>query len=573
MPPLVHLSSLSELQSFVSQHACCVVTFSATWCGPCQASKPALEQLAQNTTTSIMRMGIVYEHDLGGDLSLYNIRAFPTHCLFVHHKEHARVEGANVAAVQRMIEQQVPAGLAAMMGQGGEALGTTSSASALSPEEARLQRLAKLETKQQQQQQQQATKKQHEAASTAPSSSDDVEMKDVEDTDKETPAASALPASSSSPAPAPSCDAQALQTLTEVMGFSLIRAQKGLLLSNNTVEGAVEWIAAHEDDKDIDEPITTTATTASSSSSSSQQLLKPQSYKCNTCGKILSNLANLELHANKTGHSDFDESLEHAPILTQEQKAAKILEIKQLLHQKRLEREEEEKKDAIEKEKQRRNNAKEMTQTKEQYEIEQRKREAYLRKKEKQAFQKERARIQAELAKDKAERQANKGKLKTKLGVEGYHPDAIQYDVDATMATKDHAAGSGDMDSDNNTALEHKKKQVKTVDVNKIDEYIGKVASYRAGGDGGKCLKVLKAYVSNVVDHPEDEKFRSINMDNKVFKTRVKPLIGGKQLLMAIGFQQHHEGQDVLVLTDTPDRQLLADTKDKLEAAIVKYDA
>jgi hypothetical protein len=84
-----------------------------------------------------------------------------------------------------------------------------------------------------------------------------------------------------------SLNQEALKELTENMGFALVRAQKGLLHGNNTVEGAVEWIMQHQDDMDIDEPLSAAAAAA--------QEVKAQSYKCNECGKILSNMANLEL--------------------------------------------------------------------------------------------------------------------------------------------------------------------------------------------------------------------------------------------------------------------------------------
>merc|ERR1712038_1311031 len=106
-------------------------------------------------------------------------------------------------------------------------------------------------------------------------------------------------------------------------------------------------------------------------------------------------------------------------------------------------------------------------------------RNAKQRKKEKEAFKKERARIKAELEKDKAERRKHKGKLQSKLGIEGYNPDAIQYDVEQDEEQKPDAPV---------------KKKAKA-SVAKIDEYIKKVASYRAGGDGGKCLKILLAYI------------------------------------------------------------------------------
>ena len=108
-------------------------------------------------------------------------------------------------------------------------------------------------------------------------------------------------------------------------------------------------------------------------------------------------------------------------------------------------------------------------------------------------------------------------------------------------------------------------------DASKIEEYIKKVSSYRAGGDGGKCLKILKTYVSNVVDNPDEPKFKSINMENKAFKTKVKPFIGGKQLLMAVGFLPNDAG-DALVLSDEHyNAELLVETKAKLDAALVAY--
>jgi hypothetical protein len=88
--------------------------------------------------------------------------------------------------------------------------------------------------------------------------------------------------------------------------------------------------------------------------------------------------------------------------------------------------------------------------------------------------------------------------------------------------------------------------------------------------DGGKCLKILKTYVGNVVDNPEEEKFKSVNMENKTFKSKVKPFIGAKNLLIAVGFKRNEKG-DALVLEDDADTELLAATKAKLEKAMVAY--
>ena len=486
------------------------MTFSAHWCGPCKASKPQLEQIAMEYATK-MKMAIVYESDVGEAIHEHKIRAFPTYVLFVHGKEVERVEGVNLAAVKTMMDN------AKVSPQWSETHGAAlgGGASALTPEEARLQRLAKLGGPTATKPSDESDEKppasdpmETEESKEKPSSSEettkqdgDVEMK-MEKEGEEDQVCVPVPTD-----PTANLDKEALQTLTEAMGFSLLRAQKGLLYGNGgNIDGAVDWIMAHQDDADIDEPIPAGST----------QAVVP---------------------------------------LTAEEKAAKIAEIKELLKAKRAERESAEKVDETDREKQRRFMGKEMAKTKEQMEVEARKREAQLRRKEKEDFKRERARLRAELAKDKAERQAHHGKLTSKLGVDGYHPDGVQYDVDTP---------------NDQEAAQHQPKKLK-FDVAKIDDYISKVSQYRAGGDGGKCLKVLKAYVGNAADHPDDEKFKTINTENKVFKAKVKPFIGAKQLLMAVGFQQPEGSTGTLVLSEHADHQLLVDTKAKLEAAIVTY--
>ena len=270
-------------------------------------------------------------------------------------------------------------------------------------------------------------------------------------------------------------------------------------------------------------------------------------------------MANLELHANKTGHSDFEESTEHKKPLTTEEKASKILEIKSLLKAKQTERQNEEKEANVELEKQRRFMGKEMSKTREQMDIEARKRSARQRKKEKEDAVKERQRIRAEIEKDKRERAANKGRLSSKLGVDGYNPDAIQYDVPGE--------GAG---ADDGEAVAKKPKTKAAPSVAKMDEYITKVSSYRAGGDGGNCLKILKAYIGNIVKNPDDPKYRKINMENKAYKTKVKPFMGAKSLLLAIGFSVSEDGT-ALELAEDADMKVLEMASEKVLAAYGKY--
>lgn len=538
---LHELESPTALQSFISSNKNAVICFSATWCGPCKRSKPDLEEMASQYAADVTKnvaFGIVYEHVLGDAIHTYGVKAFPTYILFQNGREVERVQGVNMNGIRVMIEA---AGCNADL-TGGETLG--GGATPLSPAEARAQRLAKLGAitapADAPAKEEKSPAEDVEMNTEEKTNNEDIEMKDAADTDNK--------AEASSEDPTAKLDEALLQTLTESMGFPLLRAQKGLLYGNaQTIDGAVDWIMQHQDDDDIDEPIPL------------GPVVKAQSYKCNECGKIMSNIANLETHANKTGHSDFEESTQAVKPLTEEEKAAKVKEIKALLAIKRAQREELEKAEEKERERQRRLMGKEMSKTREQMEMEQRKRDAQQRKREKEAARRERERIRAELAKDKAERRANKGKLQSTLGVEGYNPSAIQYDnaagVEGQAADADHE--------------EHRHKKIQASSA-KIDEYIQKVSQYRAGGDGGKCLKILSVYVSNVVDNPGEEKYRTINMENKVFRTKVKPFIGGKHLLVAVGFKEN-EGGTALVLKEDADPKLLADTKDKLNAALEAY--
>ena len=344
-------------------------------------------------------------------------------------------------------------------------------------------------------------------------------------------------------------------SLTESMGFSLIRAQKGLLNGNGTVEGAVEWLLDHQEDDDIDIPIERVPKKSGAVAIS---------YKCVATGKIFANMADLELHANRTGHSDFEETTESKKPLSPEEKAAKILEIKSLLKAKRAERELVEKAEDVDREKQRRFMGQEMSKTREQMEIEERKRMAHSHKREKENAIKERARIRAELEKDKRERMANKGKLSSKLGVDGYNPDAIQYDYPGA------GGGAGAETSGEGAAGAASKAKKAPPSIAKIDEYVAKVSSYRAGGDGGHCLKILKAYLGNVTKNPDDPKYRRINTENKAYKTKVKPFIGAKSLLLCVGFVPTKDGA-AMELAEDADMAALKMAEEKVDAAYEKY--
>lgn len=272
-------------------------------------SKPQLEQMAQqykDDSSKDVTFGVVYESDLGEATQQYSIRAFPTYVLFVRGSEVNRVEGVNFQGITAMIDQ---AGCASEL-TGGQSLGGGETAAALTPEQARAARLAKLggggspapaapapATSPAPAPQPVEAKKlaenitedveMKEAAATETGNDNDNEdnnKKDKMDVDEEETAAEPKMVD-----PTEKLNPEFIKTLTESMGFTLIRAQKGLLNGNGgTVEGAVEWLMSHQDDDDIDDPIEMVPEDGGGTA---------QSYKCNECGKILSNMANLELHA------------------------------------------------------------------------------------------------------------------------------------------------------------------------------------------------------------------------------------------------------------------------------------
>lgn len=136
---LQELDSASALSRFLSGNAHSLVCFSATWCGPCKASKPQLEALAAqyaSDSSTDLSCGIIYEHLLGDEIQTYKIRAFPTYVLFHKTTEAGRISGVNFEGIKALVAQHCAShdfGQGASLGGG----------NALSAEDARAARLAR----------------------------------------------------------------------------------------------------------------------------------------------------------------------------------------------------------------------------------------------------------------------------------------------------------------------------------------------------------------------------------------------------------------------------------------------
>jgi hypothetical protein len=112
-----------------------------------------------------------------------------------------------------------------------------------------------------------------------------------------------------------------------------------------TVQGALEWLEANQD-KSLEEIKAAGSTTAETEEGPPlKEGEQPRSLACNDCGKKFRSQAQAEFHASKTQHVDFSESTEEIAPLTEEEKKARLEELREKLAAKRAVQSEQEKLD------------------------------------------------------------------------------------------------------------------------------------------------------------------------------------------------------------------------------------
>ncbi|KAI9829003.1 MAG: hypothetical protein M1832_000026 [Thelocarpon impressellum] len=189
------------------------------------------------------------------------------------------------------------------------------------------------------------------------------------------------------------------------MGFEKERAELAVKKSGG-LQGALEWLEVNQD-KSLEE-IKAPAPHNEDDPTAEPPDLKPgeqaRSLVCNECGKRFRSQAQAEFHASKTEHVDFAESTEEMAPLTEEEKKAKLEELRVKLAEKRAgqtvaQKEEQKRNEAI-----RRKSTKETADLKEDLRKKEQLKEAAAKRKEKQAEVAAKERIRQKIKTDQEER-------------------------------------------------------------------------------------------------------------------------------------------------------------------------
>ncbi|KAI4202196.1 MAG: hypothetical protein LQ350_002711 [Teloschistes chrysophthalmus] len=209
------------------------------------------------------------------------------------------------------------------------------------------------------------------------------------------------------------------------MGFEKVRAELAISKTGE-LQGALEWLEANQEKSYEDIIAASVAPTYADDDPDAEPLpLQPgeiaQSLLCNDCGKKFRSQAQAEFHASKTQHVDFAESTEEVAPLTEEEKKAKLEDLRRKLAEKRPGMSQQDQVDKKRNEARlihsskrgrlltlgqeiRRKSTKQSQDIKEELKKKEQLKEAAAKRKEKQDELEAKARIKAKIAADKEER-------------------------------------------------------------------------------------------------------------------------------------------------------------------------
>ncbi|PPJ58792.1 hypothetical protein CBER1_08215 [Cercospora berteroae] len=186
------------------------------------------------------------------------------------------------------------------------------------------------------------------------------------------------------------------------MGFDKEKSQMALKKGGN-VQGAIDWL-----DKNADRNIEQLKADEAEDAEAPQ--LEPgetaRSMICNECQKKFRSMAQAQFHAEKSGHTDFAESTEEIAPLTEEEKKAKLAELREKAAERKAQQAVEEKKEQKRNEEIRRKHTKESDDAKEELARKEQIKEAAKKRQEKADDIAAKKRIKDKIEADKAARKA-----------------------------------------------------------------------------------------------------------------------------------------------------------------------
>ncbi|KAJ1886601.1 hypothetical protein LPJ66_009548 [Kickxella alabastrina] len=212
-------------------------------------------------------------------------------------------------------------------------------------------------------------------------------------------------------------------TLIE-FGFTELRAEKALrATSNSGLQQALDWLEAHSNDADIDDPISESSASSSAPLSAATGSAA-ESLQCTDCGKQFATPELAQYHATKSGHANFAESTEAVKPLSEAEKQEKLQEVQRKIAAKRAQREEEARAEQKQGELIRRKAGQDMTEAVERMKEEEVRRALAKQKREKEDDKRAEARIKQMILQDKKDRAMRVAKEKAERDGTSAHEEA-----------------------------------------------------------------------------------------------------------------------------------------------------
>lgn len=211
------------------------------------------------------------------------------------------------------------------------------------------------------------------------------------------------------------------------MGFDKEKAELALKKSGN-LTAAIDWL-----DKNADKSIQDLKADAGEDDNPALKAgEQARSMVCNDCGKKFRGMSQAQFHAEKSGHDDFAESAEELAPLTEEEKAARLQELREKLALKRAGQAEEDKKAQLRNEQIRKKHTRENDDAKEELRRKEQIKEQQQKKQEKLDDAAAKKRIREQIEADKRARKAKADEEKAmRANPDAYNPGAAAAPVAA----------------------------------------------------------------------------------------------------------------------------------------------